>query len=100
MNETKDVALAGPPSMTPAFSMTPRTFDEAMKFAQLMSESDLVPVGYKGKPGNILVAIQKGVEVGLSPMAKNPARVSSLSASATTTATGATGQSSSGPAGA
>ena len=69
MNETKDVALAGPPSMTPAFSMTPRTFDEAMKFAQLMSESDLVPVGYKGKPGNILVAIQKGVEVGLSPMA-------------------------------
>ena len=28
-----------------------------------------MPSGYKGKPGNILVAIQKGLEVGLSPMA-------------------------------
>ena len=53
----------------PVFSMTPRTFDEAMKFAELMSKSDLVPKDFKDKPGNILVAIQKGQEVGLSPMA-------------------------------
>lgn len=51
------------------FSMTPRTFEEALKFAELMSKSDLVPKDFKDKPGNILVAIQKGQEVGLSPMA-------------------------------
>lgn len=53
----------------PAFTMTPRSLDEALKYAEMMSNSDLVPAGYKGKPGNILVAIQKGLEVGLSPMA-------------------------------
>lgn len=53
----------------PTFSMTPRTFDEALKFAELMAKSDLVPKDFKDKPGNILVAIQKGQEVGLSPMA-------------------------------
>ena len=56
-------------AIVPTFSMTPRTFDEALKFAELMSKSDLVPKDFKDKPGNILVAIQKGQEVGLSPMA-------------------------------
>lgn len=68
MSNRKDLAIQEKPVL-PAFSMTPRTFDEALKFAELMSESDLVPSGYKGKPGNILVAIQKGFEVGLTPMA-------------------------------
>lgn len=53
----------------PAFSLAPRNFEEAMKFADLMAKSDLVPKDFKDKPGNILVAIQKGYEVGLSPMA-------------------------------
>lgn len=50
------------------FEMKPRSLDEAMKFAQIMSDSDLVPSSYKGKPGNVLVAIQLGSELGLSPM--------------------------------
>lgn len=53
---------------TPSFSMTPRNLDEAMQFAKIMADSDLVPKDFKGKPGNILVAIQKGLEIGLSPM--------------------------------
>lgn len=52
----------------PSFSMTPRNLDEAMQFAKIMADSDLVPKDFKGKPGNILVAIQKGLEIGLSPM--------------------------------
>lgn len=52
----------------PAFSLTPRNLDEAMQFAKIMADSDLVPKDFKGKPGNILVAIQKGLEIGLSPM--------------------------------
>lgn len=65
MSTGKDLAI----SEKPTFSMVPRSLEEAMKYAELMSDSDLVPSGYKGKPGNILVAIQKGLEVGLSPMA-------------------------------
>lgn len=53
----------------PAFSLTPRNLEEALKFAEIMSKSDLVPKDFKDKPGNILVAIQKGLEIGLSPMA-------------------------------
>lgn len=51
-----------------AFAMRPRSLDEAMKFAQMMADSDLVPRDYKGKPGNILVAIQMGHELGMTPM--------------------------------
>lgn len=50
------------------FEMKPRSLDEAMKFCELMANSDLVPNAYKGKPGNIMVAIQMGSELGLSPM--------------------------------
>lgn len=57
------------PTQANGFSLVPRTFEEALKFAEIMASSDLVPSGYKSKPGNILVAIQKGAEVGLSPMA-------------------------------
>lgn len=51
-----------------AFSMTPKSFDEAMQFAKLIADSDLAPKDFKGKPGNVLVAVQMGVEVGLPPM--------------------------------
>ncbi len=50
------------------FSFTPKSLEEAMRYAKLIAESDLVPKDYKGKPGNVLVAIQMGQEVGLKPM--------------------------------
>ncbi len=50
------------------FEMHPKTLGEAMKFCEIMAESELVPKDFKGKPGNILVAIQMGRELGLSPM--------------------------------
>lgn len=50
------------------FEMKPRTLEEAMKFCDIMANSDLVPNGYKGKPGNIMVAIQMGNELGMTPM--------------------------------
>ncbi len=40
---------------------------EAMQLADFFSKSDLVPKDYKGKAGNIVVAWQKGYEVGLMP---------------------------------
>lgn len=50
------------------FSFQPKTLDEAMKFAELVSKSDLVPKDYKGNPGNVLIAIQWGQEIGLKPL--------------------------------
>ena len=50
------------------FSMEPRTLDEAMKYAEIIAKSDLVPKDYKANPGNVLIAIQWGQEVGLKPL--------------------------------
>ena len=51
-----------------SFTLAPRNLDEAMSFARLIADSDLAPKDFKGKPGNVLVAVQMGAEVGLSPM--------------------------------
>lgn len=50
------------------FEMKPSNLAEAMEFAKIISESDICPKEHKGKPGNVLVAIQMGGEVGLSPL--------------------------------
>lgn len=46
----------------------PKNSESAFQLAQHISKSDLAPTGYKGKPENVLIAIQMGAEVGLSPM--------------------------------
>lgn len=51
-----------------SFSLVPQTLAEAVQFAELIADSDLVPAQFKGKPGNILVAIQMGLDLGLAPM--------------------------------
>ena len=37
----------------------------AMEFAKTIAESDFCPQSHKGKPGNVLVAVQMGAELGL-----------------------------------
>lgn len=49
-------------------TLRPQSFAEVMKFAEVLSKSGLVPAGFKGKPDDILVAIQMGAEVGLNPI--------------------------------
>lgn len=48
--------------------LTPQTFDQLMTFADMAAKSDMVPKDFKGKPGNIVLAVQMGAELGLSPM--------------------------------
>jgi hypothetical protein len=50
------------------FSLAPKDLDEALRFADMLASSVLVPKDYVGKPGNCLVAIQWGMELGLQPM--------------------------------
>ena len=40
----------------------------SMDLANQLAKSELVPVAYRGKPENILVAMQWGREIGLTPM--------------------------------
>jgi hypothetical protein len=49
-------------------SLEPQTLPEAMRFAEMLATSTMVPRDYQGKPANILVAIQWGREVGLGPL--------------------------------
>ncbi len=50
------------------FSLTPTSLAEALEFAQIVAKSEMVPKDYKDKPGNVLVAMQMGMELGLPPL--------------------------------
>ena len=65
---TGQTALATTEKAKP-FQVVPKTMQEAMDFAKVIADSDLAPKDFKGKPGNVMIAMQMGAEVGLSPMA-------------------------------
>lgn len=62
-------AIEPQPQRLPCFSLAPRNFEEAVRFAKMLADSDLAPKDFKGKPANVMIALQMGSEVGLSPMA-------------------------------
>src|SRR6266436_6169851 len=49
-------------------AFTPTNLTEAIALSKLIAGSDLAPKDFKGKPGNVLIAMQMGAEVGLAPM--------------------------------
>ncbi len=55
-------------TQTKQFDLSPQTFDQALTFSKHLADSDLVPKDFKGKPGNCLIAMQWGAELGLKPM--------------------------------
>jgi len=59
MSEEKSISV---------FDMTPKNMEEAEKFSEMIANSAICPPDYKGKPGDILVCMQMGSEVGLKPM--------------------------------
>jgi len=66
-------AYADPPGTALAtrpnsFDLSPQNFEQALVFAGYLADSDLVPKDYKGKPGNCLIAMQWGAELGLKPL--------------------------------
>jgi hypothetical protein len=46
----------------------PTTLTEAMTFSDMLANSSMVPRAYQGKPQDILVCVQWGMEMGLAPM--------------------------------
>ena len=51
-----------------ALDLGPRTFEQALKFSEYLADSDMVPKDFKGRPGNCLIAMQWGAELGLKPL--------------------------------
>lgn len=60
-----ELATARPTRPT---SFAPTNLAEAMEFSKLIANSNFVPMEYRGKPGDILVCLQMGAEIGLSPL--------------------------------
>jgi hypothetical protein len=52
----------------PIFSLAPQTFEQAVTMANMLADSDLVPKDFKGKPGNCMIAMQWGTEIGLQAL--------------------------------
>ena len=50
------------------FSLTPSSLDEAIRFSEIICNSDICPSNFKGNAGNVLVAVQMGAEIGLAPI--------------------------------
>ena len=50
------------------FDLSPQTFEQALTFSNYLADSDMVPKDFKGKPGNCLIAMQWGAELGLKPL--------------------------------
>jgi len=62
MEEKREVAVTG------GWDLKPSSLSEALQFAKLMADSDLVPPAFKGKPANVLIAVQMGAELDIQPM--------------------------------
>ena len=55
-------------TVTNNFSLTRSSLEEAMTFSKMICESSFCPSAFKGKEGDVLVAVQMGGEIGLQPM--------------------------------
>lgn len=51
-----------------AFTLMPGSLGEAQEMAHLIAGSDFAPKDYKGKPANVIIAVQMGADLGLKPM--------------------------------
>ena len=54
--------------MTTKSGLIPTDINEAMKLSEILAKSEIVPKDFIGKPSNIFVAVNWGIEIGLSPM--------------------------------
>lgn len=64
----RTTAIAAVDQQSQTFDLSPRTFEQALTFAGYLADSDMVPKDFKGKPGNCLIAMQWGAEIGLKPL--------------------------------
>ncbi len=64
---TNEIAVQTQQSQNLGF-MTVTTFEDAMRCSEVIAKSSFCPKAMAGKPGDVLVALQMGLELGLKPM--------------------------------
>jgi len=69
LDSPQQTGLAVPaPSKTSVpvrMGVAPQSIEEAWRLAQLVAQSELVPKDFQGKPHNVLIAMELGLEVGI-----------------------------------
>jgi hypothetical protein len=65
--ESHSAALVAPQQSGMA-DLSPRNFEQALEFSRYLADSEMVPKDFRGKPGNCLIAMQWGAEIGLKPL--------------------------------
>ena len=55
-------------NITTRQTLQPQSMQEAIQFSEILSKSAMVPKDFQGKPANVLVAVQWGMELGLQPL--------------------------------
>ena len=63
-----EIAVISESKKAVGFSLQPANMEDAMKAASMLAESNMVPNAYKGQPGDTLVAMMMGSELGLNPI--------------------------------
>lgn len=70
--ESKSIAVQAPArfgkSQQIFLNLAPKSAAEAMQVASALAKSTMVPACYRGKPEDVLVAMQLSIELGLNPM--------------------------------
>jgi len=66
--EVAEMQQSIPAQQNRPFALTPQNIEEAIRFAEILSKASIVPKDFQNNPGNILVAVQWGMELGLQPM--------------------------------
>ena len=49
-------------------SFAPTTLSEAISFSEMLAASSMIPKQFQGKPEDVLVCVQWGLEIGLAPL--------------------------------
>ena len=57
-----------PPVQIVNGQLAPQSFEEMFRISTMLAQSKLVPSEFRGKPAEIMVAVQMGAEIGLSPV--------------------------------
>lgn len=65
--QEQSTAIAAPTRVPVQLGVAPTNVEEGWRLATMMAKSQMVPKAFQGKPEDILVAIQAGIELGLAP---------------------------------
>lgn len=65
---TQETAVVKADRSNEQFALIPRSLQEAKEYGAMIANSSFAPKAYRGRPEDVVLAIQMGLELGLKPM--------------------------------